>query len=161
MSQALAAAVARRSMTFATRAARASAAGSMNSLVVITRPSDQTEGDYDLVTREYTPGEAAVIYDDEDTPGAGAIAGITVAQGPLQMDLGDEPQYYSSLTVYIPSPVPSVPRINDLVHVIASPDQPIIGRWFRVMDVPVGGRIDASFELQCQGIAPSREWSEE
>ena len=151
----LAAGIARRSMAFATRTARATAKGTMNSLGLITRPG----GGFDPDLREYDPSNPTVVYDDPTTPGAGNIAGITVAQGPINMDLGDEPQYYSSIAVYLPSDVPILPMINDLVLVKASPDQPIVGRYFRVLDVPVGGRIDASIDLQCTGIQPSREWS--
>jgi len=147
--------LARRSLAYAQNVARAHAEGSMNSLVLITRPASAA---FDESTREYTPGLQEVIYDDPATPGAGGMAGVSPAQGPITMDLGDEPQYYSSATVYLPKDTPKVPMINDIVEVKTSPDEDMVGRRFRVVDVPAGGRIDASVALQCTGISPSREW---
>lgn len=147
--------IARRSMKLADRFARSSAEGTMNSLVRITRPGEAT---YDEETREYGPGLQLLIYSDPLDPAKGGIAGITPAQGPITMELGDEPQYYSSVTVYLPQSAPKNPRINDIVEVLGSPDGDMVGRRFRVVDVPAGGRITASIALQCTGIAPSREW---
>lgn len=151
----LATAIARRSLAYAQGLAQAHANGSMNSLVLITRPGSDT---FNETTREYGSGLQTVIYDDPDNAGAGAIAGVTLAQGPITMDLGDEPQYYSSITAYIPQQVPKLPRINDLLEIKANPDPDMVGRRFRIVDVPAGGRISASIALSCTGIAPSKEW---
>ena len=145
-------AVTQRSLAFAQRLARQHAEGAMNSLVVIRRKGVWSEADY-----EYDPESPQTIYDDPDTPGAGAKAGITLAQGPMELQIGDEPEYYSSVTVYIPQTAPTNPRVNDLVYVIHCPDPDIEGRVFRVLDVPSGGRISASIALSCTGVAPSRE----
>ena len=144
--------VARRSMSFAQGLARRSAVGAMNSLVRITRA-----GGWDTGSFEYDPAQTQVVYDDADYPGTGAIAGVTPASGSVTMDIGDEPQYFSSLTVYIPQAAPINPRIGDLVQVMANPDADIIGSYYRVTDVPVGGRLTSSITLRCTGIAPSKE----
>ena len=144
--------VTRRSLTYANRIATAHAIGAMNSRVVITR-----SGAWSLSDFEYDPNAPTTVYDDPDNPGAGAQAGVTPAQGPITMELGDENQYFSNVTVYIPQTAPTNPRIDDLVKVTYCPDPEIEGRFFRVMDVPVGGRINSSIALSCTGIAPSRE----
>lgn len=146
-------AVAQRSLAFAQRLSRLHAEGAMNSLVVIKRKGVWSDTEY-----EYDPDIPTTIYDDVDTPGAGAAAGVTPAQGPMEMSIGDEPEYYSSITVYIPQSAPVNPWVNDLVYVISCPpDDTLNGRVFRVMDVPAGGRLSASIALSCTGIAPSRE----
>ena len=144
--------VARRSLSFAQTVARAHAVGSMNSLVRITRA-----GAWDYDNYEYDISANTVVYADPDDDSFGAPAGITTAQGPITMDVGDEPLYYDSATVFIPQSAPSNPRINDLVQVMACPDAEMIGRFFRITSVPVGGRLSASIALACMGVAPSRE----
>lgn len=151
----LAAAIAQKSIAYAQRLAQSTSEGSMNSRVVIRRPG--LPG-FNPVTREYDPAVPAVIYDHESIPGAGGVAGITPAQGASYMDVGDEPQYYDSASVMIPQSAPRNPMINDIVQVVASPDADIVGRFFRVVGVPVGGRIVGSIAMSCTGIAPSREW---
>lgn len=147
--------VTRRSLGFAQRIGQAHATGAMNSLVVISRA-----GSWDQSRYEYDPDTPTVVYDDPDSPGAGLQAGVTPAEGPITMELGDENQYFSNVTVYIPQTAPINPRIDDLVKVTSCPDPEIEGRYFRVMDVPVGGRLSASIALACTGIAPSRETQE-
>jgi hypothetical protein len=61
--------------------------------------------------------------------------------------------------VFIPASVPINPRVDDIVLVMANPDSDMVGRYFRVMGVPVGGRVNASSALSVVGIAPSRQWS--
>jgi hypothetical protein len=132
----------------------------MNSLVIITRSGI---GEYDELTREYTAPGVVTVYDDDVLFGVGAKAGVTLATGPITMSVGDEPTYYANATVYIPATyiprsTPATPRIDDVVQVMASSDTGLIGRYFRIVDVPVGGRISASINLSCVGIAPSRQW---
>jgi hypothetical protein len=151
--------VTRRSLAFGQTLSRQYADGAMNSLVIITRP---VVAFYDETTREYAMPAVTTIYDDTNElggwTGLGAKAGITVAGGPITMNMGDEPTYYSSATVYIPQSAPNAPRIDDLVLVMASPDTDMVGRNMRIIDVPVGGRISTSTALSCIGIAPSRQW---
>jgi hypothetical protein len=151
----LVAQLAAKSLAYASGLAKANSLGSMNSLVIITR-----RGTYDLDSREYDPAAVEVLYDDPDHPGAGAIAGVASTSGPMSLSLGDEPAYYSSLTIYIPQDTPGKHiRIDDVVHIIATPDNYAVGRLYRVSDVPAGGRIFSSIELSCTGIAPSKQWS--
>lgn len=151
----LARAVARRSLAYAQPLAQGNAEGAMNSLVLIQRPA---EGTYDEDTREYGSPALTPVYDDPDMPGYGAMAGITPAEGPITMNLGDEPQYYSSVTIYIPARAARC-RIDDVVLVMANPDPDLVERYFRIIDVPDGGRINASQALSATGIAPSRAWT--
>jgi hypothetical protein len=155
----LATLAARASLAYAQGAAQDFTAASMNSLVVITRPD---LGGFDETSREYTPPASSVIYDSRDLAGeptgAGAIAGISMASGQISYAVGDETTYYNSLTCYIPTDLVAHPHIDDVVFVVANPDEDLVGRRFRVTDVPAGGRINASIQLSCTGIAPSRQW---
>lgn len=146
--------LAAKSLRFATQMAQAHSVGSMNSLIVITRT-----GSYDNVLREYDSSASQTIYDNLQSAGAGAKAGISNTQGPTSLSLGDETQYYSSITVYIPQDGPSTNvRIGDTVRVVSCPDNDIDGRIFRVTNLDVGGRIHSSISMQATGIAPSKEW---
>jgi hypothetical protein len=151
----LAATIAGTSLSMAQDIAQAYAGGAMNSLVVITRQSG-----FNTATGEYnSPGaNPTVIYDDAETAGAGAKAGVMPTSGPVQMSFADEPEYYDNITVMIPEHACS-PKIDDIVQVINGPDDDIIGRYFRVLGVGVGGRITPSVRLTCTGIAPSKQWS--
>lgn len=147
--------LAAKSLRFASAMAKAHSVGSMNSLVVITR-----SGIYDPVSREYDTSAKQTLYDNFTNPGAGGIAGVASTTGASSLSLGDEPQYYSSVIVYIPQESPTKNlMINDIVQIIYCPDNDIIGRLFRVDDIPVGGRLYSSIPLHCTGIAPSREWT--
>lgn len=142
-------------LAFATQYATHHAEGAMNSLIILSR-----QGAYDEVSREYDESAGEVLYDNFSDPGKGARAGVATAQGPMNFNVGDEPTYYSSVKVYLPQDGPTKnPRVDDVVYVVASPEDDIVGRYFRVIDAPVGGRMHASMELQCVGIAPSRQWS--
>lgn len=151
----LAAAAARLSLAYGQQLAMDFAVSAMNSLVLITRPGSSG---YDQTTREYSPPNTVVVYDSVVVPGAGDIAGVTSANGPITYNIGDEPTYYESLTVTIPTTCPIQPRIDDLVTIKDNPDRDLINRVFRVTDVPAGGRINPSTTLTCTGIAPSRQW---
>lgn len=150
---------AHRSLDYGQQLAEQFADGTMNSLVVISRPGDST---YDEISREYTPPRSKVIYDVLDNAGnptgVGDIAGITSASGPITFSVGDEPTYYESITVHVPFSCPIQPRIDDVVLVMSNPDRDLVNRRFRVTDVPAGGRINPSTTLSCVGIAPSRQW---
>lgn len=152
--QSLLTGITRKSITFATGVATATARGSMNSLVLIER-----EGGYNVVTREYDDAVTSTVYDQPDLPGSGAEAGITVSAGPITMEIGDEPQYYDSLTLYLPATMPVLARIDDLVTVLVTPDPDLVDRMFRVTAVAGGGRIYSSNRISATGIAPSKQWS--
>jgi hypothetical protein len=144
--------VAARSLAFAQNVAQHHAEGSMNSLVIITRPDG-----WNATTFEYDPAANTVIYDDPDNPGAGAKAGISLQTGSVQADYADEPTYTSSTTVYIPQSATSTPQIDDLVEVVACPDPETQGQIMRVVDVTMGGRIIASIALSVTVNPPSKE----
>lgn len=144
----LAALGAQRSLTYAQDRAQAYAEAVMNARVSITRPASAT---YDEVTREYTKPTSSPVYTGP--------AGLTIAGGPITMAIGDEPTYYSSLTAYVPHQLEILPRIDDVITVLAAPDVDLVGRSFRITDVPVGGRVTTSMSLSAVGIAPSRQWS--
>ena len=149
------AALATKSLNFASVMAKAHSIGSMNSLVIVTRI-----GEYDPVSREYDTTAKQTLYDNFGSPGAGAKAGVASTGATSGMSIGDETQYYASVTIYIPQESPTKNlMVNDIVQVIYCPDNDINGRYFRVDSIPVGGRIYSSIPLHCTGIAPSREWA--
>lgn len=137
-----------RSMSAAQARAQAYAEATQNSTISITRPASAT---YDEVARKYTKPAMGAVYNGS--------AGITIGAGPITLGIGDEPTYYDSCTVYIPHDPPTLPRIDDVVLVLTSPDVDLVGRSFRITNVPVGGRITTSIALSATGIAPSRQWS--
>lgn len=144
--------VAARSIALAQMYAQAITTGTMNSTVEIRRPA---AGGFDDTTREYQPPVAPLIYPEGDAIG---IAGITPAEGSTEVDLGGEPTYYSSVMIKLPMETPRI-RIDDVVKVITSPDSGIMSRFFRVVDVPAGGRIVTGVNLRAVGISPSKQWS--
>lgn len=144
----------RKSMSLAQSLVEPYAEGAMNSLVRITR-----NGGWDPDLAEYNPDGETVIYADSDDDTIGAMAGVTSSSGPISMDVGDEVEFYDSITVMIPRSHPAEPRINDLVRIMAGPDTDLIGRYFRITGVPVGGRLLPSNTFTATGIAKSRTWS--
>lgn len=151
--------VTRRSLALAQRFSEDFSEYAMNSLVIITRPSLAV---YNEDTRKYSQPFTTTIYDTKDASsqftGVGAKAGITLTNVGGSYSVGDEPTYYSSITCYVPNVMVINPRIDDVVKVIFNVDPDLIGREFRVTDVPAGGRISTSTDLACTGIAPSRQW---
>lgn len=147
------------SLDFAQNLSEAFSEASMNSRVIITRPGVAV---YNETTREYSAPITVTIYDEKDPDGAftgiGAPAGITLTGASSSYSVGDEPTYYSSMTCYTPNVMSITPRIDDVVKVIFNPDSDMVGRQFRVTDVPAGGRLSTSTDLACVGIAPSRQW---
>ena len=154
--QELISAAAHRSMKAAQPYAEALSQGSMNAVIKITRGAEPV---FNETSRELEIDEDAVVYGPE-SPEKG-IAGVYSTSGPVQMAIGDEPQYYSSTNVVIPRSAAN-PRIDDIIEVLEwttedTPDD-IVGRVFRVVDVEVGGRLAASTRMQAIGVAPSRQW---
>jgi hypothetical protein len=135
-----------KSLSLAQKMGMQVAESTMNSTVEIRRPAADF---FDDTTRLYTPRAAELIYS--------GMAGVPPATGSVEMDLGDEPTYYSSTTIKIPQNSPHI-RIDDVLQVITTPDDGMVNRFFRITDVPVGGRIVASIALSCVGISPSRNW---
>jgi len=140
-----------RSLELAQRLAQPHAEGAMNSLITITRYGSG----WDTARGEYGTGVPTVIYDG-DTPGVGAAAGVTPTQGPIQTSFGDEPEFYDSVTIFIPKSVSTLPMINDVVLVVDTPDTQFVNRQFRITSVGVGGRLVPSITMNATGAAPSR-----
>lgn len=149
----IAAALVRKSLSLAQSMVQPYAEGAMNSLVRITRT-----GVYNAAEGEYDPGAEVVVYADDEDPEIGAKAGVTASASSGQMDFGDEPAYFDTITVMIPRGA-FHPRIDDVVRIMACPDANLIGRYFRVVSVPAGGRLFPSITLTCSGVAPSKQWN--
>ena len=139
---------AQRSLTFAQDRAQAYAESVMNSTVWIIRPAVATHNE---AARTYVPPTMSAVYEGK--------AGVSLAAGAGSYSVGDEPTYYSSITCHIPHAPAIMPRIDDVILIDASPDPDLVGRAFRVTDVPAGGRVATSIDLAATGIAPSRQWS--
>lgn len=153
----LVAALTRRAMAFAQPFAQAYAVGAMNSSVRILRGAVHT---FDPATRKVVTTADTVVYADDVNHAMPAPAGITPARGPVTMELGDEPEYFSSATIYIPAAGAFIrPMVDDVVMVWAGPDPDLTNRMFRVTDVVDGGRITSCQELSCVGIQPSSQWA--
>lgn len=152
--QVTAALVVRRSMSLAQSMVEPYMAGTMNSLVRITR-----RGGWDPVLAEYSDDVVTVLYADDVDPSLGAKAGVAISTGPLSTTFGDEPESTDSISVYIPRSAPAAFQIDDLVQIMAGPDSSMIGRWFQVDSVPAGGRLMPSIRLECSGRAPDKSWT--
>ena len=152
----LIASAAHRTLKAAQPYAEALSEGSMNAVIKITRGAEPV---FNETSRELEMSVEADVY-GPDSPEKG-VAGVYSTSGPVQMAIGDEPQYYSSTNVVIPRSAAN-PRIDDIIEILewTTEDQPddIVGRLFRVVDVEVGGRIAASTRMQAIGVAPSRQW---
>jgi hypothetical protein len=148
----LAHALARRSLAYGQSIAQQYSEGAMNSLILISR----WDG-FDTSTGEYhDPDAASTIYEDPDFPGIGGPAGVTPTIGPTTLSFGDEPEYYDSIEVYIPKHAPTLPRIDDVVLVLAGPDPQFLNRQYKVTTVIGSGRMVPSIHLRATGTAPSR-----
>jgi hypothetical protein len=92
--------------------------------------------------------------------GKGRVSGVS---GPVQYSLGEEPQYFSSGTVYVPlldeSGQPTTPQVNDVVVVTSHPDVLMVGRAFRVMNVSASGQFVAARELSVTGVQRWEAWT--
>lgn len=149
--------IVRKSLSLAQGMIEPHAIGAMNYLVVITR-----RGSWDADTREYDEDAVVTVYDDDETPGIGAAAGVLATAGPMSTTFGDEPTDYDSVSVVIPRHRPGWPlnpRKDDIVQIMAGPDDDIIGRFFQVDSVPAGGRLLPSNRLECSGVAPDKRWT--
>lgn len=142
---ALAAAV-QRSVTLAIPLAQAYAEASMTSTVTIRRPAGLTLND---ATGVLEPNPESTVYSGK--------ARVYAVSGPQVLQLGEEPQYYSTTYVTIPQGA-AVPKVDDLVHIDDTADANLKGRDFRVIDVAGGGMVPASTRLEVTGIQASPEW---
>lgn len=129
-----------------TRYARRYAEANMTAKVKITRMEepafDDTSGDLSAL-------EAYVVYEGK--------ARVYTISGPMTMNLGEEPQYFSSTYVSIPLDV-VMPQVDDVIEVLAHGDWAVVGRKFRVMDVEGGGQYPAVRRMQVTGVQNSKQW---
>jgi len=88
---------------------------------------------------------------------------VTTIAGPVQYQLGEEPQYFSSGAVSIPllddDGQPTTPQVNDVVVVVAHPDVLMVGRAFRVMDVQASGQFEAVRNISVTGVQRWEAWT--
>lgn len=132
-----------------------------------TRFALRNMGDAVLITRMAQTGEnpdGTIVGIPESTVYEGKARFPNVT-GPVTYQLGEEPQYFSSTYVSVPvlDPVsgqPVLPMVDDVVSVTAHPDQLMVGRKFRVMDVETGGQFGPVRRMQLTGIQPSKQWTD-
>jgi len=118
-----------------------------------------------IVTR---PGAAAL---DASDGSLGVLDGVEVysgrarvypVAGPVTLDLGDEPQYFSSAYVSVPLTDSTgsnvLPQVDDLVEVVEHPDPLVVGRLFRVSDVEAGGQFAVVRRMQVVGVQRFKTW---
>lgn len=150
-SPALLAALVKRSVALALPFGRAYANANMTSKVKITRP----------LLPVLNPVTGGLEMPDESTVYEGP-AHIYTVSGPVTMQLGEEPQYYSTTYCSIPQELESgqkLPMVDDVVEVMDSADANLVARSFRVMDVSGGGVLPVATRMEIVGIQPSRQWS--
>lgn len=123
----------------------------MTAVVEITRPG---EAGFDVETGELTADTGPQVYFGKGR--------AYQAAGPATLELGDDPQYYSSGFVSVPLVDDSgsnvLPQVNDIVEVVEHPDPLMVGRMFRVMDVEAGGQFAVVRRMQVMGIQRGRNW---
>lgn len=141
--------VVQRSSRFATKIARDYAEANMVARVRVTRPAQMPV---------FNPQTGELGMPPEETIWLGAARVASVA-GPVQFNLGDEPQFFSSTFISIPMRAKK-PRVDDVVEVLRHPDPNMIDRMFRVQDVEGGGHMPVVFRMQVVGIQPSRAWED-
>lgn len=130
-----------------TKYARRYAEANMTAQVKIVR---MFEPFLDDATGELHVDEQFVVYE-----GKARVYGVS---GPMTMNLGEEPQYFSSTYVSIPYSATTT-RVDDVIEVTAHKDWTLVGRSFRVMDVEGGGQYPAVRRMQVTGIQNSKQWA--
>jgi len=124
----------------------------MTATVRIDRPDVAT---LNASTGDVTAQVLKTIYE-----GKGRVSGVS---GPVQYSLGEEPQYFSSGTVYVPlenaDGTPTTPQVNDIVIVTSHPDVLMVNRAFRVMNVAASGQFIAARELSVTGVQRWEAWT--
>lgn len=134
--------------------------GNMTSQLRISR-TDPEAITWDPVAKKVVVPPGDVIW--EPDPDAGpddlpmGIGAVKTVSGPVTLALGDEPQYFSSTFITIPMRAPT-PQVNDIVQVLTSPDPKLVDRFYRIVDVELGGQLPVLQRLQVVGIQPSPGW---
>lgn len=97
---------------------------------------------------------------------------VYTVSGPVQFMLGEEPQYFSSTYVSVPDTHeadavdgvgyltgdPVLPRIDDIVDVVAHHDARTVGKKFRVTDVQSAGQFRPFVVMNTVGVQWSKQW---
>jgi hypothetical protein len=111
-----------------------------------------------IVTRRTTVGaldySTGLVVDAPTTIYSGK-ARLSRLRGNVAMDLGDEQEYFTMVTVSIPLTAPLV-IIDDMVEISASPDPHVVTRLFRVTDTEGGGDLPTAQTFNGLGVARSR-----
>lgn len=140
------------SSTLVQRYAQRFVEGNMTAVVRLSRPDP---GVFDHVDGSLDVASGQVVYE-----GKGRVYPVS---GPLTLNLGDEPQYFSQAFVSVPL-VDDVgdnvlPQVDDLVEVLEHPDPLSVGRLFRVTDVEAGGQFAVVRRMQVVGVQRFRSWT--
>ena len=132
------------SLALANDKIRAFSLAQMSSRVVISR---RVEPIFNAVTG---------VLSDPDTTIYDGIAQVGDIQGAQQMVLGDQVEFYSTVTIRIPDAAAPT-QIDDVVTIMSSIDPGSVVRAFRVAQIALGGDLYANgTELTCVGVTHSR-----
>ena len=132
------------SLTEARRQATLFSEATMTATVLVTRRNNVGALDY-----------ATGLVVDAPTTIYSGKARLSRVRGNVSMDIGEEVEYYSTLTVSIPLSAALV-IIDDMVQITASPDPHVVTRQFRVTDTEGGGDLPTSQTFNALGVARSR-----
>lgn len=125
---------------------------SMVDTIRIDRPGDPT---LNTTSGDATATVLSTVYQ--------GIGKVTTVSGPIQYQLGEEPQYFSSGEASIPlidvDGNPTTPQVNDVLIVETHPDVLMVGRAFRIMDVKASGLIEAARTLTLTGVQRWAGWT--
>lgn len=130
-----------------TSAVQRYAESNMRATVRVSRP---TEPVLDEVTGQVVSSQKVIVYEGK--------ARVYPVGGPIQMAIGDEPQFYSSTYVSLPMSTSRV-QVHDVVEITGHQDPQLVGRVFTVEDVETGSQWPAVVRLQCRGAQPAPIWS--
>ena len=129
--------------------AQAQANATMVHSVVISRNSLAS---WNNLTKRTEYASESVVYSGQ--------AHIWKVTGPVQVQLGDEPQFFSNTYCSIPLTA-AEPMVDDIVLVTLHPSPKLVNRMFRVMDVEDGGVLPSCYRMLLQGVEASRAWREQ
>lgn len=142
-------ALVQRSKQVADPVAAAYASGNRPFRVRLTRPHVVATYSRDL--RQFINPDDAPLYLGR--------ARITTAAGGSEMEIGDERMTISAARASIDQYKGPMPRIDDLLEVLSTPQSTqthLAGRVFKVDSVEVGGHFGIGYVLLLSGVAPSR-----
>lgn len=142
-------ALVQRSKQVADPLAAAYASGNRPFTVLLTRPAVLPT--FDRSTRGFSNTDDEVLYRGR--------ARIYPASSGSELDVAGERTSFSSARASIDLYEGPMPRIDDLLEVLATEQSTtthLAGRTFAVADVEVGGHYGIGYVLTLTGVAPSR-----